>query len=137
MQPLLDVISAFDVGDAVACAIWGVALVVVLVSIRGRLPAKGRGAHLARPKRAVRTVQLPRLEPDQSWNGVAALVDDAGAHADDVASTHARAGRQIDAAGYALGRLKADCTQVMLAADAAPEPAHAVAPALRDRPVAA
>jgi hypothetical protein len=139
MQPFLDAIWTFDNGDMVVWLglILGVALAALMVTRRADRRVKVVAQRPAPMVLMVPTTPAPPYHPDQSWQRVADIVDGGVVDADVVAAAHLGAGRQIDAAGYALGRLKADCTQVMLAGALPHDPVLGVAPALLEPPVAA
>jgi hypothetical protein len=135
MQPLLNVMQTIDMSDVVAWAamILGLALAALLLTVRS-----GRGSKVSPATDITRLVAVPPLAADCPWNRVADIVDSGVANVDVVAATHVRAGRQLDAADYALGRLKADYTQVMMPQrEGVQDPAHGVAPPLCNPPAAA
>lgn len=135
MQPLLNVMQTMDMGDVVAWAgmILGLALAALLLTVRSE-----RRDKVSTATDMTRLVAVPRLEADRPWNRVADIIDSGVVNVDDVAATHLRAGRQLDAADYALGRLKADCSQVMTPqGEGVQGLAHGLAPPLRNPPVAA
>ncbi|HXE70996.1 MAG TPA: hypothetical protein VN523_16690 [Hyphomicrobiaceae bacterium] len=66
-----------------------------------------RRAEIATPANAIRPPAAGH------WSAVAAIVETGLRQAEAMSACHAAAGRQIDAAEYALHRLLADCSKVM------------------------
>jgi hypothetical protein len=82
---------------------------------------------------------LPQTAPattrDTHWSSVAAIVETGLAGVEAASAFHAKAGRHIDAAEYALNRLMADLVKVMPRAQ--PTPAEPARPIRLPRPTRA
>jgi hypothetical protein len=76
-----------------------------------RADARPRRAELSR--RATTPANAIRPPASGHWSTVAAIVETGLRQVEAMSACHAAAGRQIDAAEYALQRLIADCSKVM------------------------
>jgi hypothetical protein len=126
----------------IALLLYGIG--IVLAKMRrawGRARAKRKRAHalaaLARyqargapsPRTATSAPPQTAAGPtgDRHWSSVAAIVEAGLAGVEAASDFHAKAGRHIDAAEYALNRLIADLVNVMPRSQPAPaEPARAI-----------
>jgi len=113
-----------------------------------RARARRRSARTPRPRRsallrrAAIAVPVTAVRPPASghWSRVAAIVETGLHRIEAMSACHAAAGRQIDAAEYALNRLIADCSKVMRgppAPAAPPQPLRLALPAAVAEPLAA
>jgi hypothetical protein len=80
-----------------------------------RKAAGARPARSERPRHSASLAPTAAVSPPAAghWCTVAAIVETGVRQVETMAQCHAAAGRQIDAAEYALQRLLADCRKVM------------------------
>jgi hypothetical protein len=86
-----------------------------LAQARAKRKRAGARARAALPRRAEIAAPANAMRPTASghWSAVAAIVETGLRRIEAMSACHAAAGRQIDAAEYALQRLIADCSTVM------------------------